>query len=78
MHGYIPRSAESYLARAIERSPAVAILGPRQCGKSTLAGHFLSGRDAVHLDLQARSDLAKLDEPELFLDRHRAQLVCLD
>jgi hypothetical protein len=37
MHGYLPRVAEPDLDRALARSPAAVILGPRQCGKSTLA-----------------------------------------
>ncbi len=78
MHGYIRRSAESEVLSALARSPAVAILGPRQCGKSTLAEHMLRGRDAVSLDLQSRQDLAKLAEPELFLEQHRSRTVCLD
>jgi predicted AAA+ superfamily ATPase len=56
----------------------VAILGPRQCGKSTLAREFLAGTDAVILDLQDRADLNKLTEPELFFDRYREKLICLD
>ena len=78
LHGYIPRAAEAALARAFDRSPAVAILGPRQCGKSTLAREFLRGKAAVLLDLQDRVDRSKLTEPELFFERHRTELVCLD
>jgi predicted AAA+ superfamily ATPase len=70
--------AEAAVARALRRSPAVAILGPRQCGKSTLAKRMLAGVDSVYLDLQAREDRAKLAEPELFLVNHRSRLVCLD
>ena len=78
IHGYISRRAEKDLRRALKRSPAVAVLGPRQCGKSTLARHCLAGSSAVFLDLQSRPDLARLDEPELFLEHHRNELVCLD
>ena len=78
MHGYLPRLAESALDRALGRSPAVAILGPRQCGKSTLAREFLKGKKAVVLDLQDRVDRNKLTEPELFFERHRRELICLD
>jgi predicted AAA+ superfamily ATPase len=80
MHGYIRRVAEGALESALARSPVVAILGPRQCGKSTLARAFLSARriDSVILDLQDRADRNKLTEPELFLEQHRRHLVCLD
>jgi hypothetical protein len=36
MHGYLPRRAEAGLDRALARAPAAVILGPRQCGKSTV------------------------------------------
>ena len=80
MHGYISRFAEAELAKALARSPAVAILGPRQSGKSTLARTFLKQQGIPHvfLDLQDRADRNKLAEPELFLERHRDTLVCLD
>ncbi|WP_201216606.1 hypothetical protein [Halochromatium roseum] len=41
MHGYIPRLAEQALQRGLSRAPALALLGPRQCGKSTLARQWL-------------------------------------
>ncbi len=69
---------EKELDRALGRSPAVAILGPRQCGKSTLAQAFLKNSPAVYLDLQDRIDRNKLAEPELFFARHRHELICLD
>jgi len=78
MHGYIPRIAEKQLKQAIARSPAVVILGPRQCGKSTLAKAFLKAMPSVYLDLQDRVDRNKLQEPELFFDHHRDKLICLD
>ena len=70
--------AEERVSRALARSPAVAILGPRQCGKSTLAREFLSGFEHVYLDLQNRVDRNKLNEPELFFDVNRSKLICLD
>ena len=78
MLGYIPRTAEAKIARALTRSPAVAILGPRQCGKSTLAKKIIADIPAHYLDLQDRVDRNKLNEPELFFDRYRNQLICLD
>jgi uncharacterized protein len=78
LHGYIPRLAEEQVRKGLARSPAVAILGPRQCGKSTLARRVLEKSGAVYLDLQDRVDLNKLNEPELFFERHRDRTVCLD
>lgn len=75
----VPRFLEPVVRRALTESPAVAILGPRQCGKSTLAKALLENRpDAVHLDLEKRSDAARLADPELFFETHAGDLVCLD
>ena len=80
MHGYVNRFAEKALGKAISRSPVTAVLGPRQCGKSTLAQEFLrkSGESSVYLDLQNRSHRNMLAEPELFFEEHKDDLVCLD
>ena len=80
MHGkYVPRSLAANIRTCLDEFPAVAILGPRQCGKSTLARKILQNMaDAVHLDLERPSDLRKLTEPELFLKQYRKQTVCLD
>jgi len=78
MHEYIPRMAEVRLGQALSRSPAVAILGPRQCGKSTLARANLESVSSVYLDLQDRVARNKLTEPELFFDQHRTDIICLD
>lgn len=59
--------------------PAVALLGPRQAGKTTLAKIVAAQRDAsLYLDLERPSDLARLTDPELFLSRHAGQLIVLD
>lgn len=49
MHGYLTRVAEKELTNSLKRSPAVAILGPRQCGKSTMAKSIVQGQDAYTL-----------------------------
>ena len=71
-----------HLRRSVElllsQFPAVAILGPRQCGKTTLAHLIGEGRPTVYLDLEAASDRAKLSEPELYLRRQTGKLVILD
>jgi predicted AAA+ superfamily ATPase len=50
----IPRSAEPRLKKLASQFPAVIMLGPRQCGKTTLARHFVAGR---YFDLEKPSDL---------------------
>ena len=75
---YIPRRMEREIAKALARAPAVAILGPRQCGKSTLARRMLAKRPSAFLDLQRQSDVNRLADPELFFSRHRQELICLD
>jgi len=78
MHGYIQRKKEKELHNALSRSPAVAILGPRQSGKSTTAKMLLKNIPSVYLDLQDRVDRNKLSEPELFFDHYRDKVICLD
>lgn len=78
MHGYNERFLEKNIQKALARAPVVALLGPRQCGKTTLAKHLMRGMNSVYLDLQNRGDRNKLNEPELFFERHADQSVCLD
>jgi len=78
MHGYINRTLEYKILNALKSYPVVALLGPRQSGKSTLAKEIIAKRPSVYLDLQSRSDFNKLNEPELFLEGHRDELICLD
>ena len=76
---YIRRKLEQKLEYSINHNPVIAILGPRQCGKSTLADQFISNVPSnIKLDLERQSDLIQLDEIELFLDLHKNKLICLD
>jgi predicted AAA+ superfamily ATPase len=56
----------------------VAVLGPRHVGKTTLAKSIAVDKPIVYIDLERPSDLAKLEDPELFLTAHRGSLVVLD
>lgn len=62
----------------LEERPAVALLGPRQVGKTTLAHELGAGRPSLYLDLESDADRAKLSEPELYLAAHEDKLVILD
>lgn len=74
----ITRWLEPWLHRSLENSSAVALLGPRQVGKTTLAQSVAQQMDSIYLDLEAPEDLLKLTDPTGFLDLHRDKLVILD
>jgi predicted AAA+ superfamily ATPase len=57
-----PRLIES-VRQALARSRVVAVLGPRQCGKTTLASQLLSPDSPNYFDLEDPISLARLDEP---------------
>jgi uncharacterized protein len=65
------------LTTAVRRSPVTALLGPRQCGKTTLARLFGAGRQAIHFDLESQPDQRRLQNPELILGSFQG-LVILD
>jgi predicted AAA+ superfamily ATPase len=62
---------------AVERSPITALLGPRQCGKTTLARIFAAKKDATRFDMESHADQSRLQNPELAL-ASLAGLVVLD
>jgi predicted AAA+ superfamily ATPase len=74
----IHRRLLTALTHALTEAPAVALLGPRQVGKTTLALEVAKGRPAIYLDLESEADRAKLSEPELYLPQHEDKLVILD
>jgi uncharacterized protein len=74
----IPRQLTPTLLKRLRQSPAVALLGSRQVGKTTLARELDLGKPSHYLDLERPSDLAKLADPELYLSRFSDQLVILD
>jgi predicted AAA+ superfamily ATPase len=63
--------------RALRRSPVCAILGPRQCGKTTLARAVAEETKSFFFDLESPADQTRLANPELALASLRG-LVVLD
>jgi predicted AAA+ superfamily ATPase len=72
----LPRPAlESALQGALARAPVVALLGPRQCGKTTLARQLVPVASANYFDLEDPISLARLDEPLTALAELRGTVV---
>src|SRR5437879_2824876 len=68
IQGVIDRKADTRLVRAaLQRSRVVALLGPRQCGKTTLARQFVPADSLNYFDLEDPLSLARLSEPDLAL-----------
>ena len=65
------------IQRALQRSPAVVLLGPRQVGKTTLAFQ-VAQPDGVYLDLESPEDRNKLSNVEQYLRQQQDKLVVLD
>lgn len=74
----IQRDLESILYERLTNYPAVALLGSRQVGKTTLAKTLKTNKPWHYLDLERPSDVAKLADPELYLSQFSNQLVILD
>ena len=76
----VERAAKTRLIQLLGQFPAVALLGPRQAGKTTLALSLTSkdSNSALYLDLELPSDRAKLTDPELYLSDYEDRLVILD
>ena len=76
---YVERDIKKTLTEDFKQFPALAILGPRQVGKTTLAKSFMSSYSkSLYLDLQRHSHLSQLQDPESFLLLHQDKLVCID
>ena len=79
MQNLIDRKIETFVKENLSVFPAIVILGPRQCGKSTLAKMLYQNSNAyLYLDLQNLDDLNKLREPMLFFQANQDVTICLD
>ena len=77
----ITRSLENRLNRALDSMPVVALLGPRQVGKTTLALEIAGKRlekKWTYLDLELESDLSKLTDAESYLKGFEGRLLIID
>jgi hypothetical protein len=74
----IKRRMTNTVDSALRAFPAVALLGCRQVGKTTLAHGIAATYDSVYLDLEAPADRERLADPVSYLAGHENQLVILD
>ncbi|MBN1466889.1 AAA family ATPase [candidate division KSB1 bacterium] len=75
---YIERTITKKIIAYLQKFPAVAILGPRQVGKSTLAKKIVAGwKEAVYLDLESAADRQKLTNPDVYFELQKNRLICL-
>lgn len=76
---YFHRHLEDSIRKYQQIFPIIAILGPRQCGKSTLVKQlFFPEENSIYLDLQNLEDLNKLNDPRLFFKSNAQKIICLD
>ncbi len=74
----IARRLSPTLLSRLDQFPAVALLGPRQVGKTTLARAIGEARSSIYLDLERLSDRRRLSDPALYLSAHEDRLVIFD
>src|SRR3989338_2429973 len=72
------RNLASRVERALARAPVTALLGPRQCGKTTMARQIARRRgDVTYFDLESPGDSARLEHPMMALEPLKG-LVIID
>jgi uncharacterized protein len=79
MQTLIPRKITDKVKNRLNNFPAVALLGPRQAGKSTIA--LMVTKEipkSIYLDLERPADLNKLTDPEAFFNQFCDYTICLD
>jgi predicted AAA+ superfamily ATPase len=74
----IERRIEKKVQEALGRSASVALMGPRQVGKTTVALHIGETRASVYLDLEDRLDLQKISDIGAFHQDNQDVLIILD
>lgn len=74
----INRRLEAKIKDALKRSPSVALLGPRQVGKTTIALNISEHEPSIYLDLESRLDLEKVRDIAAFHADNSDKLIILD
>ncbi|MDP1972911.1 MAG: AAA family ATPase, partial [Sediminibacterium sp.] len=74
----IKRRLEAKIQEALKRSPSVALMGPRQVGKTTIALNISETTPSVYLDMESSLDLQKVRDIVSFHDANQNKLIILD
>lgn len=76
----ISRFKEKEVLRHMKQFPVLAIIGPRQCGKTTLAKTLFNRQkaDMIYFDLESPADKSKFSMPEYFLSALNRKTVIID
>lgn len=76
----IKRLQQEQITKLLKQFPAVAILGPRQVGKTTLAKLLLKqmNKPAAYIDLEKASDAARLSDAEAYFETMQGKCVIID
>ena len=72
------RELAQKIIQRLKQNPAVAILGPRQVGKTTLALDIADQQASIYLDLENPEEFQKLQDPVHYLNLHSDKLIILD
>lgn len=64
-----------HITQALDRGRIVSLLGPRQCGKTTLARQFAKLGSSLYFDLEDPVDSAKMGEPKNVLENLKGTVV---
>ena len=79
MQGYKERNIEKEIINSINHFPAVVVMGPRQCGKSTTVKKLSESFDKfTYIDFERPRDLRKIDDLEIFFSLNRDGVICFD
>ncbi len=77
---YINRNIEKLLVKQLKLFPVVCILGPRQCGKTTLVKNIIKSikKKVTYLDLELNTDMEKLSDAQIYLEHRKNECVIID
>lgn len=76
----LQRALHTHISKLLKQFPAVAILGPRQAGKTTLAKQIAATakKQTIYIDLEKQKDRLLLSDIDTFLEEHKNYCVIID